>query len=269
MPKTLTASGFSQEAFDSFLATRDEPGWLTDLRRTAWRRFLELEMPSRHEEEWLRTDIRLFKLERYGIPGDPPQGVETPRALLAEGVQLGGRTTTIDGAPIDEQLADKWASKGVLFGDLSTLAARHGDVLRPFLERRLVDPNRDKFSALNAACWSGGAVLYVPRRLAIDEPFHALSAATDGGVDLNKTLIILDEGAEATMLAETASTGENADGFHCGSIELVLEPGARLRYVNLQNWGDRVWHFAHQKAHVAARGACSGLSARSGAGWPR
>ena len=29
-----------------------------------------------------------------------------------------------------------------------------------------------------------------------------------------------------------------------------MEQGARLRYVNLQNWGHEVWHFAHQKAHV-------------------
>ncbi len=255
MPNTLAASGFTQAAFESFLATRDEPGWLTDMRRTAWRRFNELEMPGRKEEEWVRTDIRLFKLDRYSPPGDTPSSAPAPWALLAEGVSLSGRTTTFDGHPVDEQLAEKWAAKGVLFGDLSSLAARHGDVLRPYLERRVVDPNHDKFSALNAACWSGGAVLYVPRRVTIDEPFHALSAASDGGVDFTKTLIVLEEGAEATMLAETASVREDAAGFHCGSIELLVEPGARLRYVNLQNWGEQVWHFAHQKAHVAARGA--------------
>ncbi len=31
---------------------------------------------------------------------------------------------------------------------------------------------------------------------------------------------------------------------------MLLGPGSRLRYVNLQNWGDGVWHFAHQKALV-------------------
>ena len=38
--------------------------------------------------------------------------------------------------------------------------------------------------------------------------------------------------------------------MHCGAIELLVGPGARLRYVNLQNWGPGVWHFAHQKALV-------------------
>ena len=35
---------------------------------------------------------------------------------------------------------------------------------------------------------------------------------------------------------------------------MIVEHGARLRYVNLQNWGHEVWHFAHQKADVGREG---------------
>jgi Fe-S cluster assembly protein SufD len=73
-------------------------------------------------------------------------------------------------------------------------------------------------------------------------------------VDLNKILVILEQGAEATLLSETASTMADGRGLHCGSIELIVEQGARLRYVNLQNWGHEVWHFAHQKANVGREG---------------
>ena len=70
-----------------------------------------------------------------------------------------------------------------------------------------------------------GTPMYWNRPLAsvVVQPFHALSGMTDGGVDLTKTLVILDEGAEATMLSETESTGPHAGGFHCGSIELLVE----------------------------------------------
>jgi Fe-S cluster assembly protein SufD len=255
MPNTLVSTGFTQEAFDSFLAARDEPGWLSDLRRDAWSRFAELGMPSRQDEEWARTDIRLFKLDRFGFPaGTAPEGSELPHALLAEGVALGGSTATLDSAQFTEILSAKWASKGVLFGSLPAMVAEHGELLRPFFERRLVNPAKDTFSALNAAAWAGGALLYVPRRAAIDEPLHSLSALSDGGVDLNKTLVILEEGAEATLLLETASTSPQAGGFHDGSIEIIIEPDARLRLVTLQNWGDQVWHFAHQMAHIARDG---------------
>lgn len=250
MSSTLAPAGFSQETFDAFMAARDEPSWLSDLRSAAWSRFNELEMPTSRDEEWMRTDIRLFKLDRYS-PATELAEIELPRALLAEGVELGGQCVAVDSISSTSQLADKWSDKGVLFGSFDKLVAEHGDLLRPYLERKLVDPHYDKLSALNAALWSGGSVLFVPKGVRVDEPLHSLSVMTDGGVDLSRTLVVLEEGAEATFMAETASTDLDAGGLHCGSIELIVEKNARLRYVNLQNWGSKVWHFAHQMGHVA------------------
>ena len=256
MSTATVSKGFTQQAFDSFLAARDEPAWLTDMRQAAWQRFQELPMPSVREEEWMRTDIRLFKLDRFGLPdlSNPTASSELPHALLAAGVDLGGHTTNLDSGAVTSELSAKWAEQGVLFGSLSRLVTEHGDLLRPFFERRVVDPSKDKFSALNAACWSGGTLLYVPKRVRIDEPLHAFSALDNDGVDFDRTLVILEEGAEATMLSETASVSAEAGGLHAGAIELIVENAARLRYVNLQNWGHEVWHFAHQKAHVGREG---------------
>ncbi len=251
MTSMLAPASFTQDAFDAFLATRDEPGWLSDMRRAAWSRFDELAMPTGRDEEWMRTDIRLLKLSKFSIPTEAVE-VRSPRALLAEGVELGGHTVSVDSHSTESEFSEVWASKGVLFGSLDAMVAEHGDRLRPYFERKLVDPLLDKFSALNAACWSGGNLLLVPRGVRVDEPLHNFSILSDGGTDLGKTLVILEEGAEATLLAESASASEESGGLHCGSIELVVEKEARLRYVNLQNWSHRVWHFAHQMAHVGA-----------------
>ena len=257
MSTATVSTGFTQEAFEEFLAARDEPAWLIDLRRAAWRRFQELPMPSVRDEEWMRTDIRLFKLDRFGLPNisTSDTSVETlPHALLAAGVELGGHATNVDSRPVASELSPRWTEQGVLFGSLSRLVSEHGDTLRPFFERRVVDPFKDKFSALNAACWSGGTLLYVPKGVRIDEPLHSFSALDNDGVDFDRTLVILDEGAEATMLSETASMSADSGGLHIGAIELIIEQSAQLRYVNLQNWGHEVWHFAHQKAHVGREG---------------
>jgi Fe-S cluster assembly protein SufD len=257
MSTAIVSTGFSQEAFDAFLAARDEPAWLVDMRRAAWQRFQELPMPSVRDEEWMRTDIRVFKLDRFGLPetfSGAAQSGELPHALLAAGVDLGGSFATIDSQSTPARVEGELAKRGVLFGSLDALVSEHGDLLRPYFERRVVDPLKDKFSALQAATWCGSTLLYVPKNVRIEAPLHSLSALSSGGVDLGKTLVILDEGAEATMLSETASTTAEAGGLHCGSIELIVEQGARLRYVNLQNWGHEVWHFAHQKAHVGREG---------------
>jgi Fe-S cluster assembly protein SufD len=253
MTQAAVQSGFTQEAFEAFVASRREPAWLVELRRQAWELFQALPMPDRRGEEWNRTDLRAFPPEEFGFPLPPPlpPGEATaPAALLTEGVELAGSAASLDSGAYRCTLDAQWADRGVLFGSLDQMLIEHGELLRPHLLRRAIPPGYDKFSALQAACWCGGTLLYVPAGVAVNRPFHVLSALGAGGVDLTRCLVVLEEGAEATLLAETASLDAAAAGLHCGAIELLLGPGARLQYVNLQNWGTGVWHFAHQKALV-------------------
>ncbi|MBX7169119.1 MAG: Fe-S cluster assembly protein SufD [Pirellulales bacterium] len=255
---TVTRAGFVQDAFDAFLARRDEPDWLRELRRQSWERFLVTPLPTTSLEEWRRTDIRALKLDRFGLPGEalataelpPALLTELPAALLTAGVELAGQTVALDSQTQDVhdgQLEPELRRQGVLFGSLDRLLVEHEAVLRPhFLS--VVDPTHDKFAALHGAAWSGGSVLYVPRGVKIERPLHMFSALRAGAADFGHTLVVLEEGAEATVLGETAGGGDS--GLHCGAIELVVGPGASLRYVNLQNWSNGVWHFAHQRAVV-------------------
>ena len=257
MPQTALAAGFTAAAFDAFLAGRQEPIWVAELRRQAWETFEKLALPSRREEEWMRTDIRLFRLDRFALPsnsspGELAPGAAAPPALLTHGVDLAGQATALNSRPLGSRLDDELARRGVLFGSLDALVAEHGDLLRPHLFK-VVNPNVDKFAALHAACWSGGMLLYVPRGVRIEKPLHMLSALAGGAVDLGHVLIVLEDGAEATVLAETA--GDDSASLHCGAIEVVVGKGAKLRYVNLQNWGAGTWHFAHQRGTVDRDGA--------------
>jgi Fe-S cluster assembly protein SufD len=254
---TLQA-GFSQEAFDAFLAARREPAWLTLIRKDAWDAFEETPLPARTQEEWRRTDLRLFRLEAFGVPRKTSEVLETSEVfgtapnvgLLEQNVDLAGRVVAIDSQPAIAELDPKWRDRGVLFGSLDAAVAEFPDLLRPHFLSPIVDPRADKFAALHAACWSGGTLLYVPPGVVVDQPLYSLSALSPNGVDFGRTVVILAEGAEATLLAETTSLDPAAAGLHCGAIEIRVGPGARLRYVNLQNWGTGVWHFAHQRALV-------------------
>jgi len=249
--KSMQASAqiaFDDASFSAFLASRQEPEWLATQRRQAWQAFGELDWPNRSHEEWLRTDIRMFGLQRYGLDSSPPESVELPQPQLAAGIELGGATVSLDSSSVKSQCEARWQERGVLFGDLGKLVSAHPEKIQPHLMRRAFDVNYDRFAALHGAWWSGGTLLYVPRGVVVDEPFHAFSAITDGGVDLGHTLVILEEGAEATLLSETASLNPTAGGMHCGGVELVVGAGANLRYVNLQDWATGVWHFSHQKA---------------------
>jgi Fe-S cluster assembly protein SufD len=244
----MQQTAFNANGFSGFLATREEPTWVSQLRRSAWERFEAMPWPTTREEEWMRTDIRAFKLDKFQLGTNT--SAELPRQLLTEGVELAGQSVSLDGLNRASTLADDLAAKGVLFGPLGKFLASHESVLRPHFLTRAFNAGYDRFAALNAAFWASGTLLYVPRNVTIDRPLHIQNALSDGGADISHLLVILEEGAEATLLTEHNSNHQQATGFHCGGSELIVGPRARLRYVTLQDWGQGVWHFAHQKALV-------------------
>ena len=245
---TATATGFTQDAFDAFLASRDEPQWCLDARREAWDAFQQLDWPSRNDEEWMRTDIRTFRLDRFQVPEATPEAEGLPTPLLSEGVELAGHITSLNSRSVESHLEQKYADQGVIYCSLGQAVTDHGDLVKQHLGRA-VDFGFDRFSALNAACFAGGAFLYVPRGVTVDLPLHVLTCLDGGATDMGRTLVVLEDGAQATLLTEMKSTGEDAS-LHCGAIELMVSPSANLRFVNLQDWNHKTWHFAHQRALV-------------------
>jgi Fe-S cluster assembly protein SufD len=241
---------FDHTGFEQFVAARTEPIWLTAARTAAWKQFEQMPWPSRKEEEWMRSDLRGFKLERFQLPAKEAAGSLEEAGVpqwLAEGVNPAGTLTTLNGVVVSEHLQPQWAERGVVFGDLSRLASEHSEIVEKYLYS-VVDPAQDRFAALQAATWSGGQLLYVPRGVCVDQPLRIAAGMTEGGTDTGRTLIVIEEGAEATFLYESNSDSPLAKGLHVGAVEVVVRPGGNLRYVNLQDWGRGVWHFAHQRA---------------------
>lgn len=257
---------FDEAAFDAFLQSRDEPAWVNDLRRQAFAAYRDKSAEPLDPEEWRRVDLRLFRPENFSIQPqtEAAAGVET---LMRERTSFAGSVTHLNGTCTRAALDENLAKRGVLFGDLATMLREHGDVLRPHLLTRGVQADRDRFSAWHAAFWTGGTILYVPRNVELDQPLHSLIALSQAGAaDLSHTLVILEDNASATLLEETASANSEAPGLHVGAVELLIGRNARLRYVQLQNWNEKTYHFAHQAGRVEAGGSLQwtvgGLGAR-------
>ncbi len=239
---------FSDIGLDSLIEMSDEPGWVSDQRREAWEVFRGMAWPSQKDEEWMRTDVRLFKLDKFQLAPTPDSAV--PPSQLANNVTLAGHQISVDGFHRDGNLNSELAQKGILFGPLNQLLKQHESLLRPHFMTRAFRRDYDRFAALHAAFWSSGTVLYIPRGQTIELPLHVLNALTPGHADLSHLLVVLEDGAEATVLTETASTDLTAPGFHCGATEVIIGNQAHLRLVSLQDWGKGVYHFGHKKAVV-------------------
>jgi Fe-S cluster assembly protein SufD len=257
-PATTTqptaTGGFTEAAFEAFLKGRDEPAWLSRRRREAFEAFRSLPWPSARDEEWRRTDIRALKLDAFAPPahaGPSPDDTATLEPLWsALGTHYATGIEQVNAAVA--RTADPSKLGGAVFVDLGTAAKDYPDLLKRYLLTEAVSPTDDAFSALHAAFWTGGTLLYVPREVRVEAPlFSLIGLAGQGRVDLDHTLVVLEEGAEATLVRETAGRDRSdAPAFHAGAVEIVVGQGARLRFVNIQNWDAGTWHFSRERALV-------------------
>ena len=200
-----------------------EPVWLRDVRRKALESYERLPAPSRTDEEWRRTDVSRL---------DP------------------GQYQKLEHADGQKLILPEALPKGVILMPLREAAKKHADLVEPRLFS-LVHADRDRFTALHAALFTGGTFLHVPDGVTVSEPIIGQHFSHEGGTSvLPHTLIVAGKGARFDYLDEYIAEDDEEAGYRSGSTEIFVGEGARVGYVAVQKWGRNVWHFADQRAEL-------------------
>ena len=247
-------TGFTEDAFEAFLRDRDEPTWLLERRREAFARFQAFAWPSARDEEWRRTDIRALKMDAFAPPcrGEPSATDRASLEKLWQSLSAHYATGIAHVAGALARKADPSRVGRAVFIDLDQAVKDYPELLERYLLTEAVTPGADVLAALHSAFWSGGTLLYLPKGVTLEAPLFSLAAlGRSGRVDTSHTLVVLEEGAEATLVREASGQGGDLPpGLHVGALEVFLGQGARLRLVNIQNWDEQTWHFSRERAIV-------------------
>ena len=244
MTAPVARRGFSEEAVHALNERLDEPTWMRERRLDAWKIYESLPMPTRQDEEWRRTDLRALKLNDIAPFAEGADAVKSLLPPSERDEAFAGVLGMRDGERVEYTLRDDLRSQGVIFTDLRSAVAEHGDLVRKHFMTRCVPPGDSKFAALHAAFWQNGVFLYVPRGVMVAEPFRVIiSAALRGSASLTHTLVVLDEGAQATLVEDALSDETTEQGLSSRVVELLLERGSILHYVGTQRLGRAVYDF--------------------------
>ena len=112
-------------------------------------------------------------------------------------------------------------------------------------------PGDDPFVARNEAGWRDGVLIHVPAGVKLAEPIKVeLSLDESGSVVYWRTLIVLEEGAEAEVWEHAGSASDETDALLNSVVELHVGQAATLRYVSTQDISERAWIFSSQRAEV-------------------
>ncbi len=182
---------------------------------------------------WEFTDISALNLADYR-----PVTAEDHTAPPAE------ELWAFDGAHASE------LPEGVIVAPFEKAAAEHGDLLRRHLGS-LIGPGDDVFVALNDAGFRRGAFVYVPRGVTVTAPISLASVQAASGTLLNaRTLVVLEDDAQAEVWEQFLSAEDDLDGVVNVVTELIVGQNAHLRYVCGQGLSEKSWIFGAQRAEV-------------------
>jgi Fe-S cluster assembly protein SufD len=249
---------FDARAVEELVSAHGEPEWLRGRRRDALTVYERLGLPSKADEEWRRTDLKALNLDAFA-PHEHPNGSSTlPREVggvpgAAGGAGSAGVAAVLrqrGSEPGRTELDPELSRRGVLFMPLSQAVKEHPELVKPRLFTT-VRPDRDKFTALQGAFFSGGTFLYVPPGVLIEQPLVGqFWSGTGGAAVLPHTLVVVGEGASVNYVDEFLSPTLDQPALTSGSAEVFAGPGSSVGYVSLQRWGRHAWQFADQHVTV-------------------
>jgi len=130
-----------------------------------------------------------------------------------------------------------------------------------------VVPSDDPFVARNDSAWEGGLFVHVPRGVRVEGPLvRTIATGADGTALNHRTLIVLEEGAEAELWEQFVSSDGDGETLFNGVTEIVVGPNAVLRYVSAQGLSEKSWIFGTQRAVVDRDGSLEWVALGFGSG---
>jgi len=265
--------GLTRATVEEISALKNEPDWMLQYRLRAYEHFLKRPMPDwggdlgridfgkivyyrkpseREEKSWDDVPEQIKKtFEKLGIP-------EAERKFLA------GVGAQYDSEVVYHSVREELSKIGVVFMGTDQALKEYPEIFRKYFGT-VVPAEDNKFAALNAAVWSGGSFVYVPKGVEVPLPLQAyfrINGENTG--QFERTLIVVDEGAKVHYIEGCTAPIYATDSLHAAVVEVVALEGSKVRYTTIQNWSNDVYNLVTKRAHAYANSTVEWVDANTG-----
>jgi Fe-S cluster assembly protein SufB len=264
--------GLTEETVRLISARKNEPAWLLEWRLKAFRRWQQMAEPRWANVEYPPIDYQ--DIVYYSAPKtakplgsldevDPKireaydkLGIPLSEQKLLAGVAV---DAVFDSVSVGTTYKEELGKYGIIFMSFGEAVREHPELVQKYLGS--VVPYSDNFfAALNAAVFSDGSFVYIPKGVRCPmelSTYFRINAADTG--QFERTLIVADEGAYVSYLEGCTAPKRSTNQLHAAVVELVALGDATIKYSTVQNWyaGDEngvggIYNF------VTKRGKCAG-----------
>jgi Fe-S cluster assembly protein SufB len=269
--------GLSEDVVRLISAKKNEPEFMLEFRLKAYRQWQKMTEPKWAHVNYPPIDYQ--DIVYYSAPSKDVKKVESlddvDPALLETFEKLGiplseqKRLSNVavdaifDSVSIATTFKKDLAKHGVIFCSISEALQEHPELVKKYLGS--VVPIADNFfSALNAAVFSDGSFVFIPKGVKCPMELSTYFRINNGDTgQFERTLIVAEEGASVSYLEGCTAPMFDTNQLHAAVVELVALDNADIKYSTVQNWfaGDEngkggIYNF------VTKRGLCKGVNSK-------
>jgi len=210
-------ASISAETVEEISEARDEPEWLLERRLSALEALDDLELPDVIQTPGRRwTNLEELDFETLVDPLDQSDSTER---VDAEGAEVLSFVDALD---------------------------EHADLVEEHFGS-IVDAEENYLTALSAALFTTGTVVYVPE--GVDAEDIQIRAEMNSRSLFSQTLVITEESASATIL-ESIESGEDVEGdrYFSNIVEVAAGENSYVQFGSLQNLDEETYHVTLKRA---------------------
>jgi len=259
-PAYSTGRGLTEQTVRDISAAKKEPKWMLDYRLKAYEIYKKLPMPKYGPDLSgldLKDMLYYQKMtdKKYrdwnDVPADLKKTFDRLGVPEAERQYLAGSSAQYESEVVYHNMRDDFAKLGIIFTDTDPALREYPELFKKWFGK-LVKPTDNKFAALNAAVWSGGSFIYVPKGVQTKTPIQSyfrLNSENSG--QFERTLIIVEPGARVDYVEGCTAPNYSSDSLHAAVVEVNVEKDAYCRYTTIQNWSNNVYSLETKRAAAA------------------
>ena len=238
---------FDQDYLTNYSKESGEPQWLLDLRLQAYSLAEELPLPKPDKTKitnWNFTNFQKHTVETSITSVDQlPQEVNA----LVDGENI---YVQVDNTPVVSTLKEELKAQGVIFTDIITAAKEHSDLVKKYFMQDGVKVDEHKLSALHAALMNGGAFLYVPKNVVIEEPVQAIYLQDQAEAVFNHVLIVAEDNSAVTYVENYLSNNDGEGSIFNIVTEVIANANSKVKYGAVDNLGKGVTTYVNRRGVV-------------------
>jgi Fe-S cluster assembly protein SufD len=226
---------------------RNEDAWLKELREKAFDYFTENGFPTPKNEEWKYTNVQEMVSSKWLMADDKSTLTSHSDFVFDESRES---VLVFTNGHFDKNSSKLSAIKNtsVLSFSETVNDEKYAEIFRTKLGK-LVDAEKNAFTALNTAFIGEGVLIHLPKNSKIDAPIQLLFTTDEGVVSFPRVLIVADEFAEATFVETYVRAGETKYLTNA-VVEISVADEAKIKHFRVQRESHEAFHISTTAAEV-------------------